>query len=297
MSDEGTERARKEVEAVKEKLRVYTSHIKTPKDAEKRAIKIGRLIKKLENLPMCPSTIEQTLIGKALNTMRSSWTPELKTRAKELLRGWKDLWKNNKSSPGKALFKLRKQSSESSSSPHPSVSRNHIDGFRARKRRRMQLEGKDGCPSLLDICIEQLRSSIHKFGKVNGRIPPDIIVDVLEECSPDQLERLEKKNPYLAEETDALWERHCKARFSDNQIPKEVHSWRVLYSNLKKEREMLIQASKQRLKESRLRKERETKARMKRMIIQEAPAEIQKYRNGRGGKRRKNKLKKVLGRA
>ena len=46
-----------------------------------------------------------------------------------------------------------------------------------------------------------------------GYIPYDVIKPVLESCSAIQLLRLEAFNPYLIEDADELWQKHCDKDF------------------------------------------------------------------------------------
>lgn len=46
-----------------------------------------------------------------------------------------------------------------------------------------------------------------------GYIPYDVVKPVLESCSSAQLLRLEQFNPYLMEDADELWQKHCDRDF------------------------------------------------------------------------------------
>lgn len=48
-----------------------------------------------------------------------------------------------------------------------------------------------------------------------GGIPFEILQPVLERASPQQLITLEDYNSYLLEDTDVLWESHCKRDFKN----------------------------------------------------------------------------------
>lgn len=48
-----------------------------------------------------------------------------------------------------------------------------------------------------------------------GGIPFEILQPVLERASPQQLITLEDYNSYLLEDTDVLWETHCKRDFKN----------------------------------------------------------------------------------
>lgn len=51
-----------------------------------------------------------------------------------------------------------------------------------------------------------------------------------------QLLTIEDFNPYLVEDTDHLWEMHCKRRFR-GKTPEELESWREMFLRLQDEQE------------------------------------------------------------
>lgn len=59
-------------------------------------------------------------------------------------------------------------------------------------------------------------------------MPYYIIKPVLERATPDQLFILEHHNPYLVEESDALWQFHCNKDFRTKKR-EEMESWREMY--------------------------------------------------------------------
>lgn len=61
-----------------------------------------------------------------------------------------------------------------------------------------------------------------------GGVPFDIMKPVLERATHDQLMTLEDFNPYLIEDSDCLWEQHCKRRFRGKR-PQEMESWREMF--------------------------------------------------------------------
>lgn len=61
-----------------------------------------------------------------------------------------------------------------------------------------------------------------------GGVPFLILEPILKYCTPDQLYNFEGYNPYLIEDTDVLWEYHCKKEFR-NKIPDKNESWRDFY--------------------------------------------------------------------
>ena len=61
-----------------------------------------------------------------------------------------------------------------------------------------------------------------------GGIPYDIILPVLERANPQQLYKLEHYNPYLLDDTDELWRRHCEKEFKKYPL-EEMETWRDKY--------------------------------------------------------------------
>jgi transcription elongation factor B polypeptide 3 len=83
-------------------------------------------------------------------------------------------------------------------------------------------------PKLFDMCIRVLQENI-EFLEYTGGVPFDLLKPVLEKATPDQLNNLEYFNPYLIDESDVLWEPHCKRKFRGQQ-PQEMESWRDMYA-------------------------------------------------------------------
>lgn len=61
-----------------------------------------------------------------------------------------------------------------------------------------------------------------------GGVPYIILEPILKHTTPDQLYTLEHFNDYLIEDTDGLWEYHCKKEFRD-KVPEKKNSWRNFY--------------------------------------------------------------------
>ncbi|XP_063707022.1 transcription elongation factor B polypeptide 3 isoform X2 [Culicoides brevitarsis] len=81
--------------------------------------------------------------------------------------------------------------------------------------------------TLFDLCIRVLQDHID-YLEYTGGVPFDILRPVLERCSYEQLMTLEDYNPYLIEDSDVLWEQHCKRRFR-GKCPEEMESWREMF--------------------------------------------------------------------
>lgn len=87
--------------------------------------------------------------------------------------------------------------------------------------------GYTSVPSLYEICIRVLIENIEAL-EATGGVPFDIIKPVLERATPDQLFMLEHYNPYLIEDTDALWKFHCTKEFRSKER-EEMETWREMY--------------------------------------------------------------------
>ena len=81
--------------------------------------------------------------------------------------------------------------------------------------------------SLFDMCIRILQENIDHL-EFTGGVPFDILKPILERATPDQLSQLEYHNPYLIEDSDVLWEPHCKRHFRSKKR-EEMESFRDMY--------------------------------------------------------------------
>ncbi|XP_027031700.1 elongin-A isoform X2 [Tachysurus fulvidraco] len=89
--------------------------------------------------------------------------------------------------------------------------------------------------TLYEQCIRVLQNHIDSIDEVGG-VPYEILVPVLERCTPEQLYRIEQCNQSFIEESDELWLKHCKRDFK-RESPQEYETWRELYLRLHDERE------------------------------------------------------------
>ncbi|XP_055623442.1 transcription elongation factor B polypeptide 3-like [Toxorhynchites rutilus septentrionalis] len=101
---------------------------------------------------------------------------------------------------------------------------------------------KEGVPKLYDLCIRLLQENIDLLD-ITGGIPFDLLKPVLERASPEQLSNLENYNPYLMEDTDVLWEQHCKRKFrSQRRREEECETWREMYLRCSEERDAKLRS-------------------------------------------------------
>lgn len=105
-------------------------------------------------------------------------------------------------------------------------------------------------PSLFDSCIRMLQENIDLLD-VTGGVPFDLLKPVLERASPEQLMNLEHYNPYLMEDSDVLWEQHCKRNFRmHKRKEEECESWREMYMRCSEERDAKLRSLTQNIKMS-----------------------------------------------
>lgn len=90
-------------------------------------------------------------------------------------------------------------------------------------------------PSLHELCIRFLQKNIDAL-EYTGGVPFEILRPVLERASPNQLFTFEHFNPYLMEDSDALWQQHCKNKFRAYKR-QEMETWREMYTRCEKEQE------------------------------------------------------------
>ncbi|XP_055523313.1 transcription elongation factor B polypeptide 3 isoform X2 [Wyeomyia smithii] len=109
---------------------------------------------------------------------------------------------------------------------------------------------KEGVPKLFDMCIRLLQENIDLIDTFGG-IPFDLLKPVIERATAQQLMKLEQFNPYLLEDTDVLWEQHCRRTFR-NQMRKqeECESWREMYIRCSEERNAKLISLTQNIKQS-----------------------------------------------
>lgn len=82
-----------------------------------------------------------------------------------------------------------------------------------------------------------------------GGVPFEILKPVLILATPQQLETFEEYNPYLMEETDSLWEIHCKKHCRGQRL-QEMESWREMYFRFQNEQEYKLQNLTKNIKKS-----------------------------------------------
>lgn len=109
-------------------------------------------------------------------------------------------------------------------------------------------------PTLYNLCIRLLQEHIDLIDYTGG-IPFDLLKPVLERASPDQLFTLENYNPYLMEDSDVLWEQHCKRNFrSQKRKEEECESWREMFIRCSEERETKLLSLTANIKQSQVAK-------------------------------------------
>lgn len=81
--------------------------------------------------------------------------------------------------------------------------------------------------SLHEMCIRVLQKNVDAL-EYTGGVPYDILEPILVKCSANQLDQIEYYNPYLAEDTNGLWEKHV-LRNCRGKKRMEMESWREMY--------------------------------------------------------------------
>ncbi|XP_023230064.1 transcription elongation factor B polypeptide 3-like [Centruroides sculpturatus] len=99
---------------------------------------------------------------------------------------------------------------------------------------------KYGVPTLYEACVRVLIENIDALAYTGG-VPYFLLKPVLQRCNPIQLYSLEDYNPDLLEDTDELWEIHCKREFRNTE-PDEDETWRELYLRKYDERESKLKS-------------------------------------------------------
>ena len=102
-------------------------------------------------------------------------------------------------------------------------------------------------PSLFESCIRVLQENID-FIENTGGVPFDILRPVLERAKPEQLNTIEYHNPYLLDESDVLWEPHCKRKFRTRKRL-EMETWREMYERCTTEDEEKLNRLTQNIKQ------------------------------------------------
>ncbi|XP_059610167.1 transcription elongation factor B polypeptide 3 [Phlebotomus argentipes] len=103
-------------------------------------------------------------------------------------------------------------------------------------------------PTLHELCIRVLQRNIDAL-EYTGGVPFEILKPVIERATPEQLFTFEHYNPYLMEDTDELWQQHCKRRFKAEKR-REMESWREMYLRCFDEQEARFNSLTQNIKQS-----------------------------------------------
>ncbi|CAI4233080.1 unnamed protein product [Auanema sp. JU1783] len=88
-------------------------------------------------------------------------------------------------------------------------------------------------PSLFNMCLRIIGNNIDAI-EDTGDIPFDILRPVLEKCNEKQLMYIEQRNPYLEEDSSALWEKFVTKKYPCKK-PAKHEAWKDMYLRLKNE--------------------------------------------------------------
>uniref|UniRef100_A0A182W345 TFIIS N-terminal domain-containing protein n=1 Tax=Anopheles minimus TaxID=112268 RepID=A0A182W345_9DIPT len=112
----------------------------------------------------------------------------------------------------------------------------------------MKTNAKGVIPTLYELCIRLLQDHIDEIGATGG-IPFYILKPVLERANPNQLLHLEHFNPHFVEDSDVLWEQHCKRTFRSKQRnEEELETWREMFLRCSEERDAKLRSLTQNIK-------------------------------------------------
>ncbi|GLV44199.1 Elongin A [Carabus blaptoides fortunei] len=103
-------------------------------------------------------------------------------------------------------------------------------------------------PTLFNLCVRSLQDNIDSL-EFTGGVPYEILKPVLERATANQLLNAEYYNPYLIEESDELWELHCKKECK-GQKRQEMETWREMYLRCRDERDAKLKALTVNIKQS-----------------------------------------------
>ncbi|XP_058117763.1 transcription elongation factor B polypeptide 3 [Anopheles ziemanni] len=112
----------------------------------------------------------------------------------------------------------------------------------------MKTNAKGVIPTLYELCIRLLQDHLDEIGATGG-IPFYILKPVLERANPNQLLHLEHFNPHFVEDSDVLWEQHCKRTFRAKQRnEEELETWREMFLRCSEERDAKLKSLTQNIK-------------------------------------------------
>uniref|UniRef100_A0A182J8L5 Uncharacterized protein n=1 Tax=Anopheles atroparvus TaxID=41427 RepID=A0A182J8L5_ANOAO len=112
----------------------------------------------------------------------------------------------------------------------------------------MKTNAKGVIPTLYELCIRLLQDHLDEIGATGG-IPFYILRPVLERANPNQLLHLEHFNPHFVEDSDVLWEQHCKRTFRAKQRNEEdLETWREMFLRCSEERDAKLKSLTQNIK-------------------------------------------------
>ncbi|KAJ1757141.1 hypothetical protein LPJ69_004529, partial [Coemansia sp. RSA 1752] len=133
-----------------------------------------------------------------------------------------------------------------------------------RPRRGHQL----GVVSLKDLCQRALRANVHRI-RYLGCVPQHLVPDMLDQCTAEQLDRIEHYNPHIKLETDSLWQTLCTDKYPElRTLHEHIENgtvdgvvWREQYWAMRRKTEERAQQIMQRVRNKTAEVERERSAR------------------------------------
>jgi hypothetical protein len=148
-------------------------------------------------------------------------------------------------------------------------------------------KGPSEIASLLELCIITIRDNIECLENI-GDVPSELLVKLLDGCSPQQLDRIENystDSSDLSGVTEAIWRRHCYSYMgvkNDNELG--GLTWRELYKQRAAEYEEKKRQTGKHLRSMYRSEEKEREAkRIKVLSTIPATPKARKASYGRGG--------------
>lgn len=94
----------------------------------------------------------------------------------------------------------------------------------------------------------------------SDQIPFEMLKEVLERVTPEQLSYFEKHNSYIGSDSDNIWKGHCQRRFKTCER-QEAETWREMYYRCQKEHETCLKELTNKMKKAQSAEPRQQKSR------------------------------------
>lgn len=186
--------------------------------------------------------LRATKIGVVVNKLRKSTRANRQTKrsAKTLLETWKELVISQKAAvvatkstiltPTK-VSKISTKGRRSDGTPSSGVKRHRtldLSDFGIIRTKPAPL------PSLVDLCVQQLRENLNNIGQWRGlQLSDDLLHKIFRHCPGDQLWKICSLNPQWIKRLETIWQKICEKEVMDKSLKKET-TWFALFESWKK---------------------------------------------------------------